>query len=181
MVARTNPDTVVSSSAYLLFYRRRSDRPLGSPLLQKIADQFRNPDSDNAADGDSGEGNSRNPSRSPAGNGSRLADSSRNGSSSAFMAGAGVLGAGSASAGTLRLKGAAAVTVDADSEMVDGPPAYDDEGYGGGDDEVDNFQGIDTTQYDISHDFGPAWSFGNVPLDNDDDEIGRASCRERVF
>lgn len=35
-VSQVSPDTVVNRSAYLLFYRRRSDGPLGPPHLQQM-------------------------------------------------------------------------------------------------------------------------------------------------
>ncbi|KAJ5083903.1 hypothetical protein NUU61_008482 [Penicillium alfredii] len=38
-----NPAVVVSPTAYLLFYRRRSSRPLGGPKLEKIAASFKDP------------------------------------------------------------------------------------------------------------------------------------------
>lgn len=193
MVSSRNPQGVVTSNAYLLFYRRRQDRPLGPGYLQKIVDEIKNPDFEDAADGDSNdEATSRNPSRSPSGNGLRLGDSSRNGSSSAFGVGAGALrGGGSASVGNLQLKGAAAETAeDDDSEMLmgqDEPPSYDDEGYGGGvDDDDANFQGINNhvdvagmyaPLYEQSgmgpyygNDTGPAWSFANVGSRNMDDD-----------
>lgn len=131
MVNQRNPNNVVTSAAYLLFYRRRSDHPLGPPYIQKITEQFRNPNSDSEVEGE--ESDDINAFKG-AGNGQRLGDSSRNGSSSAFGVAAGALALGSASAGNLPLNGAAAGTADDDSEMLDqGPaPAYD-EGYGGGD------------------------------------------------
>jgi ubiquitin carboxyl-terminal hydrolase 4/11/15 len=173
MVSQKNPDNVVTSAAYLLFYRRRSDRPLGPPYLQKIADQFMNPDSDDAAE-ESGDGKSRNASRSPAGNGLRLGGSSRNGSSSAFGAGAGALQAGSLSAGNLLLNGAAVGTADDDAEMLDQgpPPPYDaDEGYAGGDDDDDaNFRGVAMNQGGPGFFDEANWNFNNVP-DNESDTI----------
>lgn len=36
MVHQTSPQHVVTKAAYLLFYRRRSDKPLGPPYLQQI-------------------------------------------------------------------------------------------------------------------------------------------------
>ncbi|KAF8466708.1 hypothetical protein BDZ91DRAFT_657727, partial [Kalaharituber pfeilii] len=35
-VSQTNPSNVTTSAAYLLFYRRRSNKPLGGPLFEKI-------------------------------------------------------------------------------------------------------------------------------------------------
>lgn len=72
---------MVTSSAYLLFYRRRSDRPLGGKVLEEITESSTRPSS---------EAGSRNESRaqSLSGEGRRFGDSSRNGSSSG-SAGAG--------------------------------------------------------------------------------------------
>lgn len=67
-----------SSHAYLLFYRRRSDQPLGGPVLQNIINKFKNGEKDSTAD------NSR--SGSPSGDGKRLGGSFHNGSSSASAA-----------------------------------------------------------------------------------------------
>jgi ubiquitin carboxyl-terminal hydrolase 4/11 len=69
--------SVVTPAAYLLFYRRRSNHPLGGPKLEELLTANAPP----AADPES-----RPPSRdaSPSGEGPRLGDSSHNGSSSAF-------------------------------------------------------------------------------------------------
>lgn len=64
-----DPEAVVNKSAYLLFYRRRSQTPLGGPNLEKILTEVdSNPASRDA---------------SPSGEGQRLGGSSHNGSSSA--------------------------------------------------------------------------------------------------
>lgn len=65
----------MTSAAYLLFYRRRSDKPLGPPYLQKIVHEAyeeisKSPESSRA--------------QSLAGEGRRLGDFSRNGSSGAL-------------------------------------------------------------------------------------------------
>ncbi|KAL8795293.1 MAG: hypothetical protein Q9195_002162 [Heterodermia aff. obscurata] len=77
IVHRTESQRVVTSAAYLLFYRRRSDKPLGGPFFERLLSS----DGDNSAES---QGGSR--ATSPAGEGRRLDDSSRNGSSSAFPA-----------------------------------------------------------------------------------------------
>lgn len=77
----TNPQTMIAASAYLLFYRRRSERPLGNKELQELVEAYKNPPG--------GESGTSSPSQSPTGDGQRLGDSSRNGSSSA-LGGAGV-------------------------------------------------------------------------------------------
>ncbi|CAG8318869.1 unnamed protein product [Penicillium salamii] len=77
----TNPQTMIAASAYLLFYRRRSERPLGNKELQELVESYKNPPG--------GESGTSSPPQSPTGDGQRLGDSSRNGSSSA-LGGAGV-------------------------------------------------------------------------------------------
>ncbi|KAM3416280.1 hypothetical protein BST61_g7886 [Cercospora zeina] len=51
-------DRVHSAAAYLLFYRRRSDQPLGPEYLQNLVNEYRNPatPAEEAEDEDSGEG-----------------------------------------------------------------------------------------------------------------------------
>lgn len=63
-----------SPQAYLLFYRRRSDQPLGGPVLQNIVNKFKNGEKDSTAE------NSR--AGSPSGEGRRLGGSFHNGLSS---------------------------------------------------------------------------------------------------
>ncbi|KAF2218914.1 hypothetical protein BDZ85DRAFT_253228 [Elsinoe ampelina] len=41
MVSKTSPGSVVTTAAYLLFYRRRSDKPLGPPYLQALVTEAR--------------------------------------------------------------------------------------------------------------------------------------------
>lgn len=53
-VSRASPDRIVDSSAYLLFYRRRSEIPLGGPRFQQILDRFQDDGSDSELP-DSGE------------------------------------------------------------------------------------------------------------------------------
>ncbi|KAI1096322.1 ubiquitin carboxyl-terminal hydrolase-like protein [Rostrohypoxylon terebratum] len=54
-VSSTSADRIVDSSAYLLFYRRRSEVPLGGPRFQQILDRFEDDASDSDLP-DSGEG-----------------------------------------------------------------------------------------------------------------------------
>ena len=68
---------MVTSSAYLLFYRRRSDRPLGGKVLEEITEASTRPNSDVDSQSESR-------GQSPSGEGRRLGGSSRNGSSSAL-------------------------------------------------------------------------------------------------
>lgn len=91
----------MTSSAYLLFYRRRSDRPLGGPALQEISDSFRRQLDDPDSQSDSR-------AQSPSGEGRRLGGSSRNGSSSALtgVGAAHQAGGGGSRAGTQAKNGA---------------------------------------------------------------------------
>lgn len=70
-MSQTRPESVVTTAAYLLFYRRRSNDPLGPPYLQKMVEEVHNADSEPVSR-----------STSPAGDGHRLGGSSLNGSSS---------------------------------------------------------------------------------------------------
>jgi ubiquitin carboxyl-terminal hydrolase 4/11/15 len=65
------PENSVTSAAYLLFYRRRADHPLGGPAFE------RNPTPEAESDETSRD-------QSPSGEDKRLGESSQNGSSSAF-------------------------------------------------------------------------------------------------
>lgn len=71
------PESVVSASAYLLFYRRRSDRPLGGKILEQITES-------SMRSMTASESESEWESSSPSGDAKRLGGSSRNGSSSAL-------------------------------------------------------------------------------------------------
>ncbi|KAJ5742414.1 uncharacterized protein N7511_011433 [Penicillium nucicola] len=71
----TQLSSMISSNAYLLFYRRRSARPLGNEELQELVESYKSPSADA---GDSSD------SQSPSGDG--LGASSRNGSSSVLAA-----------------------------------------------------------------------------------------------
>lgn len=72
---RPNPQVVVTAAAYLLFYRRRSTHPLGGPFFEQLVASPSQPSSQSQP---------ASRTSSPAGEGKRLDDSSRNGSSSAF-------------------------------------------------------------------------------------------------
>ena len=85
---------MVTSSAYLLFYRRRSDRPLGGKILEEITESSTRPPSESDSASESR-------GQSPSGDGRRLGGSSLNGSSSASTgAGAGRQGDGGLQVGT---------------------------------------------------------------------------------
>ncbi|KAI9782348.1 MAG: CSN-associated deubiquitinating enzyme Ubp12 [Geoglossum umbratile] len=73
-VSRKTPESAVTAAAYLLFYRRRSSRPLGGPLFERVFYEQ-----------DRAESESSSQAESPAGDDQRLGDSSHNGSSSAYQ------------------------------------------------------------------------------------------------
>ncbi|KAJ4363376.1 hypothetical protein N0V83_009669 [Neocucurbitaria cava] len=171
----------VTRAAYLLFYRRRSPVPLGPPELQKIVAADSRPDSEDDADDDEQR------SRSPAGNGLRLGDSSRNGSSSAGAVGAGVgalRGGGSqlSAVASRPRNGAAAanhVTNDADDddELDTLPPAY-----GGAASEDEGFHDASEADY-VSQMYAPlnnytddaVWNFNALDRGEDRDPDDAAS------
>lgn len=56
-MSKSHEDRVHSAAAYLLFYRRRSDKPLGPEELQALVSEYRNPtaSTEDGEDGESGE------------------------------------------------------------------------------------------------------------------------------
>jgi ubiquitin carboxyl-terminal hydrolase 4/11/15 len=155
----TNPESMIGANAYLLFYRRRSERPLGNQELQELVDAYKNP---------SGGESDSSSSSSPTGEGQRLGGSSRNGSSSG-------------------LAGAAAAPQVGNGLRVENLGANDeysstDESAGSEDDE-----GMKLTSngfQDGGHQFGtlqgPTWSFNNATSAHDLSQIthGNASADE---
>lgn len=57
-VSGTNPESAISRSAYLLFYRRRSDQPLGSPRLQELVHKAADSSSASTSDQEQGQSES---------------------------------------------------------------------------------------------------------------------------
>lgn len=178
IVSKTTGERAVNRNAYLLFYRRRSPRPLGPTSLQNLV---RKAESDPNLDSEEDEDEPERPARSlDAGNGQRLDASSRNGSSSAFTGtgagvGAGVLlGAGSQLSRAAITAGAGAEQENASDD--EGLPPYSnnvtddhDEGYGEG-----------PVNYVTGHD-DASWSFdflnSNPNQRNDDsDNMGSNSA-----
>lgn len=160
----------------MLFYRRRSPVPLGPPELQKVVTaDVSNPDSDDEDNTDADDQQGR--SRSPAGNGLRLGDSSRNGSSSAGAVGAGAAvlrgdGYQRSAAENRQKSGAAAVNLSDDDDEDLPPYADEDEGF------VEDSYNNNTPW--ITDNDRPMWSFNALsdnPIrnDNDSDTAGVAS------
>lgn len=112
----TDPQSVVTSAAYLLFYRRRSEHPLGGRILQEITESSTRAMTDSGDSQDESQGGSS--ASAPSGEGRRLGGFSRNGSSSALT---GVGAAHQAGDGGLRIGAQARTQGDNDEEL---PPAY---------------------------------------------------------
>ena len=97
----------------------------------------------------------------------RLGDSSRNGSSSAFGAGAGALrGGGSAGAGSLALNGAGAGVLEDDAEDI--LPSYEDEGFSEGMDLQETYAPMNKN-YATGGYGSQEWSFAGLDNGTDND------------
>lgn len=112
-----------SAAAYLLFYRRRSDNPLGPQYLQELVVDFRNPapTDETAEESDSGEGRLGGP------NGSLLSSGSSSGLTGAGAAAAGSLGnlaSGSSALGAGRSLTTRTGTEQSSGRQVEGGVVY---------------------------------------------------------
>lgn len=166
---------MVTKAAYLLFYRRRSNRPLGGPALAGLTESAFKDESADSEESD----NDNSPSKGGSGEGKRLGGSSRNGSSSASTAVAAAHQPGDGGLqGAVRRK-TKAKDRQAQDEDDDGLPGYLDNLRSGEtrvqygsmdlDEDEDVDEGYDDSNYTynthqpFSHGSGePAWSFGNL-------------------
>ncbi|KAI9670061.1 MAG: CSN-associated deubiquitinating enzyme Ubp12 [Caeruleum heppii] len=169
MVTRKSPQSAITSAAYLLFYRRRSDHALGGPIFHEILDEINREDS----------GNSSPHSSSPVGDGRRLGDSSHSGSSSVSRGLSGPVAR--AQQGHGGLVGGDLTNDDDDDE--DDPPAYSNDLLRV---EHGRYAPTDTMQVDegIEPDVGigpfndqPTWGFSGTHL-GPDPAVGRDDDRE---
>ena len=165
---KSDPASQFSSAAYILFYRRRSSKPLGGPRFEEMF----------TADDplDQGETGSSPSSRtgSPSGEGQRLEDSSR-GFSSAYLGQEATHQAGNGgrlttqTATTMSTMGTFLDQVEDDSVL----PSYDDSNNAYPTMEVDDSPGH---RNPLIFERGPTWSFGNIrasgqtPSNGGDDE-----------
>ena len=167
MVSSKKPESVITSAAYLLFYRRKSETTLGGPFFEKIC----------GVSPPQSQSNSRAPSPT-SGEGKRLENSSRNGLSSAFPgAGAGHQ-VGGGGLGDQAMADADALPSYKDATSHDEL----DEGIGMGDDDtqVEQYQGPYNYQGNEA-----VWSFDHlerqgltnspVPRQEDNDSLGANS------
>ncbi|CAL5868063.1 uncharacterized protein PFLUO_LOCUS2286 [Penicillium psychrofluorescens] len=164
----TNPQQAVGSRAYLLFYRRRSNRPLGGPSLQKIVDDYKR-------GSEEGEQSAESRGQSPSGEGQCLGGSSRNGSSSALI------GAGAAhQAGDGGLQTGPLATKEGEDDSPPQYGAHDDDDLAGsesGSGQTGRLEGMQFTGNDfeldddrsdpLSINKDPSWSFKRVPEAHD--------------
>ncbi|KAF2834360.1 cysteine proteinase [Patellaria atrata CBS 101060] len=169
MVTPRKPESVVTTAAYLLFYRRRSETPLGPPYLQQLVETYYNPTPIEV------ESQSQSSSRagSPAGKGRRLDGSSPNGSSSASAAVGATHQRGGGGAGGPQ--GIAARSANASSQMEAELPAYqsneeleEDEGVAMGEDAFMGTIGPANIYADGAWDWTNIGTLGNR---NEDEEM----------
>ncbi|PGG96817.1 ubiquitin carboxyl-terminal hydrolase 4/11/15 [Blastomyces parvus] len=138
---KNNPASVVTSAAYLLFYRRRSDVPLGGDYLATVTESAKNRE---FADSDS-QPDSR--ARSPSGEGLRLGGSSRNGSSSALTG-----------AGAIHQSGDGGLRGGIQARDDDSPPEYSEFHH------HNHLDGMDLEDEGFDPSFGPDLNFSNHPI-----------------
>ena len=163
---RSNPEAaVVTSAAYLLFYRRRSSEPLGGPFFEHLFS------STSEAPSDSQPGSR---SQSPSGEGKRLdGASSRNGSSSALR-GVGAAhqpgGGGLAGQGMLAGKMRTGIDDDLPAYSAHDPQRHVHTGVGLDEDEGvgDMEDTVATAEYAPIFADTPNWSFGTAHQNSPD-------------
>lgn len=163
-VSRQNPEGVVSTAAYLLFYRRRSSTPLGPAYLQELVLKARA--ADEASEDESGEGR-------------RLGDNSSASSRLLGSSSAGAVGAGAAITETPLQgangggpgRGASQAAMPTNEVGDDEGVAMNDELYDDDDDDGFNVNNINKSNNNNSTAitmFGQEATWGFEGLDDDD-------------
>lgn len=158
MTSKRSPQHAVTNAAYLLFYRRRSDRPLGGPYFEKIIEECQQQD----------ESSPSSPASSVAGDGERFGDSSRVGSSNEYQ---------EAEVARLEPTTLASERTAIEHAGDEAPPNYsslypensnNDEKQSGAD-QMDVDEGVDTT-YSVEgtgpFSENPGWGFDNATVMN---------------
>ncbi|KAL2384004.1 hypothetical protein RJZ90_002246 [Blastomyces dermatitidis] len=138
---KNNPASVVTSAAYLLFYRRRSDVPLGGDYLATVTETAKNrefADSDSQTDSCV---------LSPSGEGLRLGGSSRNGSSSALTG-----------AGAIHQSGDGGLRGGIQARDDDSPPEYSEFNH------HNHLEGMDLEDEGFDPSFGSDLNFSSHPI-----------------
>jgi len=162
MVSRKqSPQQVVTSAAYLLFYRRRSPTPLGGPTFEKILNKASNLSQESTSQPAS---RTESPS-APAGEDKRLDDFSRTGSSSASRGAGAVHQAGSGG-----LAGVGTMTTVTRKNQEDKLPNYS-ENLHDGEQTLESMEVDEPTGLHILDAQEPEWQgFGDLsdhdPMDN---------------
>lgn len=162
---RPNPQVVVTAAAYLLFYRRRASHPLGGPFFEQLI---------NSASQPSSQSQPASRTSSPAGEGKRLDDSSRNGSSSAFT---GVGAIHQLGDGGLAAAGTAQRRTGVDDEL----PCYSENNVDAlvhstlesmeVDDVDEGIADMNGTSFNLAQGTHQRWSFSNLSNPGDDTSI----------
>ncbi|KAL8969770.1 MAG: hypothetical protein Q9183_001835, partial [Haloplaca sp. 2 TL-2023] len=144
---RHNPQAVVNSAAYLLFYRRRSDKPLGGPFFESIMNGGEESDPTSDATFSPGEGK-------------RLDGSSRNGSSSALHG-----------VGAAHQAGGGGGETTARTGVDDDLPSYGAQASAM--EPMDLDEGV-ADIYEPFHRLSPSWSFSQLQGDSEQINVIRA-------
>ncbi|KAE8356359.1 ubiquitin carboxyl-terminal hydrolase [Aspergillus coremiiformis] len=152
-----DPQSVVTPAAYLLFYRRRSDRPLGGKVLEEITESSTRPASETGSPSESR-------GQSPSGDGQHLGGSSHNGSSS-VLTGVGAAhraGDGGSQTGTQARNGDEASRSEHNNSPTSGEKSIDREHRleGMSFDEIEFGDGAQSDPFRFPS--APSWSFNRV-------------------
>ncbi|KAJ5163992.1 Peptidase C19 ubiquitin carboxyl-terminal hydrolase 2 [Penicillium coprophilum] len=161
----TNMQSIITAGAYLLFYRRRSDRALGNQELRELVEGYRN--ESESVSGSSSSSHSPGGSQSPSEDGGRvLGGASRKGSSA--LAGAGVaprVSRGQDSLGNDLYSSAEESTSGSEDESSEGKKFGLEHENGGS--QVDSFSKLTepSWSFDAAHDISQI-SSGNAPTED---------------
>ncbi|EGE07743.1 hypothetical protein TEQG_06726 [Trichophyton equinum CBS 127.97] len=175
---KRDPSSVVTSAAYLLFYRRRSDVPLGGSFLARLTEQAHDRASDDSGSESSsgngtsgtggGSGSGSGGGRSGSGEGKRLGGLSRNGSSGALHGAAATRQSGD---GGLPTDEEEAGGVEAEGSGVVGEAGPDDEEE---DEEDEGFSSVRFHAGSAMYAQQPSWSYDRLANHGyGEDEISR--------
>ncbi|EFE37805.1 ubiquitin C-terminal hydrolase, putative [Trichophyton verrucosum HKI 0517] len=158
---KRDPSSVVTSAAYLLFYRRRSDVPLGGSFLARLTEQAHDRASDDSGsesgsgNGTSGTGGGSGGGGSGSGEGKRLGGLSRNGSSGALHG-----------AAATRQSGDGGLPIDEEEEVdVEGSGEVGEAGPDDEDEEEEGDEGFSSVRFHAGSAMyaqQPSWSYDRL-------------------
>ncbi|KAI9734542.1 MAG: CSN-associated deubiquitinating enzyme Ubp12 [Cirrosporium novae-zelandiae] len=168
MVSKKNdPHYVVSNAAYLLFYRRRSEKPLGGPFLEQVVNMVHDGHAAEQEAGPASTQDSQTDSSAGAGEGRRLGDDYSHSSSAGY-------GVGASHRLGVQSGGLAVVNQAHSDNEDDGPPEYSAEPRIG---EAIPIEGMDVDEgivEDVNYSYSgpynlPSWSFNRLDGSSDRD------------